>query len=66
MKLHKGDKIISNKYGPGVVTGESVCEGGVTVDYPKGLSDCVYHKNTGQRHPKCGSDQIERVEEVSP
>lgn len=61
-KFETGDKVISDRYGCGIVTGESHAKYGVKVDFANGPQDCVYHFVTGKRCPKCGNDRIVLVE----
>lgn len=58
-EFQTGDKIVSNRFGSGKVTGPSkAVKDGVLVDFGGSHYDCIYHRITGKRIPACGNDTI--------
>ena len=60
--LRRGDRVISTKYGEGIITGKSSCDGCVLATFPD-AADNVYVAATGKRYLKIGSDIITRLED---
>lgn len=61
MHLKPHDKIISDRYGPGTVTGDASVPGCVDVSFSGVNYDCIYNKHTGKRYLMIGHDRIREV-----
>ena len=56
-----GERVVSDRYGPGMVTGESSkVRDGILVRFSAEEYDHIYNRFTGKRLPLCGSDTITR------
>lgn len=65
LKFKAGDRIVSDKYGEGVVQGtEPFAEGHVHVNFDNGYLGQVYNAKTGKRHYLCGNDRISILKPV--
>ena len=56
--LIPGDRVISDRYGPGKVTSDSTVPGCVDVYFSADNYDCIYNRFTGKRYLKIGHDTI--------
>lgn len=61
-RFKPGDKVISDRYGLGRVTGLSAARAGVVlVTFADGQHECAYDDYTGNRLPRFGHDTITEV-----
>jgi hypothetical protein len=59
--FNPGDRILSNRYGNGYITGPSARPGYVLASFD-GVYDNQYNAETGRRFGACGTDRIVKRE----
>jgi len=56
--INPGDRVTSDRYGPGKVTSLASVPGCVDVSFECGMVDAIYSAYSGKRYLRIGSDRI--------